>query len=178
MLAFAAAAAIVGGCSGKDQQAGRLWFVHGHTSSLGMRGKIEAVGRERVKTPPQALGELLQGPTQSERTKGLITAIPKDTSVVEISVSSGTASVRLRSSVSPDMWPSGVYASAQIVYTLTELDNISRVELFVNGQRCLYDMRHRANHASADAPHLRRVAGRPTPLAGLIKRTRIPFRSG
>jgi spore germination protein GerM len=146
MLAFAAMAAIVGACAGNDQPAGpgRLWFVDGHRSVLGMRGKIATAGRERVRTPAVTLGELMMGPTQSERAKGLITAIPKDTRVENISVSNGTASVRLRSSVPSTMWRSGVYASAQIVYTLTELDNISRVELFVNGKRCcLYDMRSR-----------------------------------
>jgi spore germination protein GerM len=144
LLAFAAAAAIVGGCAGNDQPTGRLWFVDGRASALGMRGKIETVGRERVRTPAVALGDLLMGPTPTERTKGLITAIPENTRVRTISVSNGAASVRLRSSVPPNMWRSGVYASAQIVYTMTELENISRVELFVNGKRCcLYDMHHR-----------------------------------
>jgi hypothetical protein len=76
------------------------------------------------------------------------------------------------------MWRSGVCASAQIVYTLTELDNISRVQLFVNGKRL--PVRHASpdHQTSADASHLQKVVGRPTPGTGLTRRTRIPFRGG
>lgn len=168
MLVFAAAvAAIVAGCSDGEDGTGRVWLVDGHMSALGMRGKIENVAREPNETPEQALAGLLKGPTQAERAEGLITAIPNGTRVEAISVSSLMASVRLRSPAPAFKWRSGAYASAQIVYTLTELDDIERVELFVNGERCcLYDTRSRP----IDRPLTRRIfrgwQGDPLPPPG------------
>jgi spore germination protein GerM len=143
-LVFVAAGAMVAGCSANNHAVQRLWYVNGHETELGMRGKIRKVEREPVTTPARALDDLLTGPTQAERAEGLITAIPESTRVETISVSNLTAFVRLASSVPRRQWRSGVYASAQIVYTLTEFDEIARVELFVNGEHCcVYDMRHR-----------------------------------
>src|SRR5437660_11151936 len=136
-------AAIVAGCSGTDHAAEGLWYVNGAMTGLGMRGQIEKVSHA-PGTPEQALNELVRGPTQTERAGGLITAIPARTRVESISISNSTAHVRLASSQSPREWRSGVYASAQIVYTLTEFPDIVRVVVMVNGERCcLYDMHGR-----------------------------------
>lgn len=118
LVLVAAAAAIVVGCSTGEDGTGRVWFVDGHVSALGMRGKIGNVARERIETPERALAGLLKGPTQAERADGLITAIPNGTRVEEISVSGLKASVRLRSRAPAFRWRSGAYASAQIAYTL------------------------------------------------------------
>ena len=143
IVVFIAAAAMVAGCSGNHHPVEHLWYVNGHVTGLGMRGKIQQVEHQRT-TPAEALDDLLNGPTQSERAQGLTTAIPEGTRVARISVSNLTASVRLASSTQRREWRSGVYASAQIVYTLTEFDEIARVKLSVNGEQCcLYDMRHR-----------------------------------
>ncbi len=133
------------GCVGEEREGGRLWFVDGHVSALGMRGKLDAVERRRAASPARALGELLKGPTQAERDEGLITAIPARTMVETIAVSNGTARVRLVSDAPRRAWTGGeFYASAQVVYTLTELDEVERVELYVNGVRCcVYDMQSR-----------------------------------
>ena len=109
-----------------------------------MRGNIADVGRERAVTPARALGELLKGPTQGERDEGLITAIPARTQLETIAVADRTARVRLVSTAPRRAWDSGIYASAQIVYTLTEFDEVRRVELYVNGERCcVYDRQSR-----------------------------------
>ena len=167
MVAFAAAAAIVVGCSGGEDGAGRVWFVDGHMSALGMRGKIENVARERIETPARALAGLLKGPTQAERAEGLASRSPTAPGVETVSVSSLKASVRLRSPAPAFRWRSDAYASAQIVYTLTELDHIERVELFVNGERCcMYDTHSRP----IDRPLTRRILrgwqGDPLPPPG------------
>ena len=144
LVLAAAVAVIVAGCSRSDGRAGRVWFVDGHMSALGMRGKIKKVEREGMETPERALAALLKGPTQPERAEGLISAVPAGTQVKTVSVSNRKISVRLSSPAPPRRWRSGFYATAQVVYTLTELDDIDRVELFVNGERCcVYDMRAR-----------------------------------
>ena len=132
-------------CGGEEQPGRRLWFVDGYVSALGMRGKIDSVERERAATPARALGELLKGPTASERDEGLITALPAGTVIETISVSDLTARVRLVSDATRREWTAGDYhASAQVVYTLTEFDEVERVELYVNGERCcVYDVQSR-----------------------------------
>jgi spore germination protein GerM len=168
MVAFAAAAAaIVAGCSKGDDGAGIVWFVDGHMSALGMRGELENVEGEPIETPERALARLLKGPAQAERAEGLITAIPKGTRVEAMSVSRLKASVRLRSPAAALRWRSGVYASAQIVCTLTELDDIERVELFVNGERCcLYDRRSRPINRALTRRIFRGWQGDPLPPPG------------
>jgi spore germination protein GerM len=167
MLAFAAAAAIFAGCSGDDDRVGRIWFVDGHMSALGMRGKIANVKRESATTPDRALVALLTGPARSERARGLITAIPKSTRVERVSVVRGKAIVRLESSAPPWRWRSGFYASAQIVYTLTELDEIDGVEVFVNGERCcVYDMSQRPVKRPLTRAVFRGWQGDPLPPPG------------
>ena len=167
MLVFVAAAAMVAGCSGNNHPVQRLWYVNGHLTELGMRGKIQKVERERVTTPERALGDLLMGPTQEERAEGLITAIPESTRVDTISVSNLTAFVRLASSVPRREWRSDIYATAQIVYTLTEFDEIARVELFVNGKHCcMYGMRHRPIEYPLTRRIFRGWQGDPLPPPG------------
>ncbi len=144
VVALATLLLALAGCGGGDAEGRRLWFVDGYVSSLGMRGTIDTVERERAATPARALGELLKGPTQAERDEGLISAIPARTQLETISVSNLTARVKLVSDASHREWDAGVYASAQVVYTLTEFDEVERVELYVNGERCcMYDMQSR-----------------------------------
>jgi spore germination protein GerM len=147
VLAAAAATFVlaVGACGGEEREGGRLWFVDGYVSAFGMRGKIDSVERQRAVTPARAVGELLKGPMQAERDEGLITAIPRGTVLETISVSNLTARVRLVSNAPSRAWTVGdYYASAQIVYTLTEFDTVDRVELYVNGERCcVYDRQSR-----------------------------------
>ena len=133
------------GCGDEEREGGRLWFVDGYVSALGMRGKIDSVVRARAATPARALGELLKGPPQAERDAGLITAIPRGTLVETISISNLTARVRLVSDAPRREWTVGdYYAAAQVVYTLTEFDEVERVELYVNGERCcVYDRQSR-----------------------------------
>jgi Sporulation and spore germination len=77
------------------------------------------------------------------------------------------ASVRLRSPAPAFRWRSGVYASAQIVYTLTEFDEIARVELFVNGEHCcVYDISQRPIERPLTRAVLRGWQGDPLPPPG------------
>ena len=52
--------------------------------------------------------------------------------------------MRLASDTPPRRWPDEYYATAQLVYTLTELPGVERVAITVNGARCcVYDMQQR-----------------------------------
>ena len=151
------------GCGGGEDDRRRLWFVDGYVSALGMRGKIAAVERERAASPARALGELLKGPNEPERDEGLITGIPAGTQLETIAVSNGTARVRLVSRTPTSRW-SGTYASAQIVYTLTEFDEVKRVALRVNGELCcMYDLRSRPLREPLTRAMFRGWQGDPLP---------------
>ncbi len=129
--------------------------------------QIDIVERERAASPARALGELLKGPTQAERDEGLITAIPPGTLLETISVSNLTARVKLVSDASRRAWNNGLYASAQVVYTLTEFDEVARVELYVNGRRCcMYDMQSRPITRPLTRQMFRGWQGDPLPPPG------------
>ena len=167
IVVLGAVAALVAGCGGAEPEGRRLWFVDGYVSSLGMRGKIADIERERAVTPARALGELLKGPTQAERDEGLITAIPASTQVETIALGDGTARVRLVSTARRRAWDAGMYATAQIVYTLTEFDEVRRVELSVNGERCcVYDRRGRPVERPLTRRTFRGWQGDPLPPPG------------
>src|SRR5436305_7125431 len=70
-----------------------------------------------------ALRSLLSGPTDTERTSGVRTAIPKGTRVLAVSVAGHTATVNLSERFAADAGDSRatVLRLAQVVYTLTAL---------------------------------------------------------
>jgi spore germination protein GerM len=124
-------------CAGDDGESSerRLWFIDGYVSDLGMRGKLHVVERTSAAadSPGRALGELLKGPTVAERERGLISALGARVRLQTFSVVNRTATVRLNGPVSR---AGEIYASAQVVYTLTEFPQVTRVRLFVDGKRC------------------------------------------
>jgi hypothetical protein len=132
-------------CGGGEDQT-RVYVIDGYRSELGMRGHL--VARPRSLTDPglgRLVAEVLRGPTADERDeRGLITGFAPDVRVSTVALADGTAHVRLASETPPNRWPDGFYATAQIVYTLTERESIERVVMTVNGVRCcVYDMRQR-----------------------------------
>jgi germination protein M len=84
------------------------------------------LARRSVVTGPQvgtaALKELLKGPTASERTAGLSSAIPAGTMLERLEIEDGVARVELSS-------PLDEPAIAQVVYTLTVFPTVRRVQL-------------------------------------------------
>lgn len=133
------------GCGGAGDGT-RVYFVDGYRSTLGMRGRLVAVERDlRDRGLGQVVAEVLRGPTAEEREEeGLVTGFAPGVRIETVSLSSGTARIDLRSDPPPRRWPSEMYAAAQLVYTLTELDGVKRVALHVNGRRCcVYDRQSR-----------------------------------
>ena len=147
-LGVVLALALVGasGCGSGREEATRVYFVDGYRSDLGMRGRL--VARERSMSYEglgRVVAEVLRGPTPSEAAEqGLISGFPAGVRVSTVALSSGTARIRLASATPPRRWPGEYYATAQLVYTLTELPNVERVVLTVDGKRCcVYDMQQR-----------------------------------
>jgi germination protein M len=89
------------------------------------KGKVEVAAHAVVAGPAvarAALVELLEGPTQAERARGLTTGVPADTKLEDLSIESGAAHVQLSQSLDEA-------AIAQVVYTLTQFPTVRRVRL-------------------------------------------------
>ena len=118
LLAASLAAAA---CGGDGLRATHVYFIDGYRSELGMRGRL--IARERELVDPRlgrVVAELLRGPTPRERDeRGLLTGFADDARVSGVAAARGTARIRLVSDTPPRRWPDGVYATAQLVYTLT-----------------------------------------------------------
>jgi spore germination protein GerM len=113
-----------------------IYLVHGRDTALGWRGRLVATERPQARSPRAALVALLRGPTAAERGRGIRSALPGGTRLVSLRVARGTASVDLAGG-SPQAWLSGgLYATAQVVYTLTARPGIERVWMRVAGRRC------------------------------------------
>jgi hypothetical protein len=144
LLLLAVIAVALSGCGGGDERAQtRVYFIDGYRSDLGMRGRL--IGEERDLVDPglgRLVAEVLRGPTASERDeRGLISGFPRGVRVATVALADGTARVRLSSVTPPQRWPDGVYATAQLVYTVTELDGVTSLAMTVNGAPCcVYDM--------------------------------------
>jgi hypothetical protein len=168
MIRFVLAACVLlvaAACAGDDAGSAerRLWFVDGYVSELGMRGKLHRVERPTAgdDSPARALGELLKGPTASERGQGLISALGSGVRVQTFSLTNGTATIRLAGRLSQ---AGNVYAGAQVVYTLTEFAEVKRVRLFVEGERCcLWLMSGKPVRAPLERRHYRGWQGDPLP---------------
>jgi spore germination protein GerM len=111
-----------------------------------MRGRLVAQPRDLANPGlGRLVAEVLRGPTASERDeRGLLSAFPEGVRLGTVAFHKGKASVRLRSVMPPRRWRDGVYATAQLVYTLAQVDGVESVSVRVNGAPCcLYDMRQR-----------------------------------
>ena len=89
-------------------------------------GKVNVAGRKVVAGPAvgrAALVELLEGPTDAERARGLSSDIPPGTKVEDLTIDEDqTAVVELSQSLNEA-------ATAQVVYTLTQFLTVKRVRL-------------------------------------------------
>jgi spore germination protein GerM len=131
-----------------------IYLVDGHLSQLGWRGRLVAAQRSEARTPRAALLALLRGPTAAERGRGITSALPAGARLAAVRVSRGTATVGFHGGSSRTWQTAGVYATAQVVYTLTARPGIKRVWMRVGGRRCcVFD------HSGRPYPHplMRRV---------------------
>jgi spore germination protein GerM len=113
-----------------------VYLVQGHLTDLGWRGRLVAEPRRDARSPRAALLALLHGPTTAERARGIRSALPAGTRLVRLQVARGTATVGLAGGSRRAWLTGGVYATAQVVYTLTARPGIERVWMRVSGRRC------------------------------------------
>jgi hypothetical protein len=124
--------------SGRWSCGARTYFVDGFQSARGLRGRL--VGEERALTDPslgRIVADLLRGPTPTDREdRGLVTGFAPDVRLSSARLENETATVDLLAKTPRRRWPDALYATAQLVYTLTELPDVKAVVMTVNGAPC------------------------------------------
>ncbi|HNJ97140.1 MAG TPA: GerMN domain-containing protein [Ilumatobacteraceae bacterium] len=84
--------------------------------------------------PTDVLAALAAGVTADESAKGLRSAIPDSSMVIDATVAGGTAIVVLRGSFLDIPADDQVFAVGQIVFTLTDLRGVGRVRFEIDGE--------------------------------------------
>lgn len=154
--------AVVAGCHRGDPTV-TVYFEQ-RLGSAGPHGQVvpvlEPVERERrpqLAAAWQALLELRQGPTPDERVRGFEQTLELDVRPLSVTVLDSTAIVELAR-------PARLYATAAMVYTLTEIDGIDRVGFRVDGRPCCLPLRDGRYEAWADRSRFRYWTGVPCDL--------------
>jgi hypothetical protein len=113
----------------------RVYFVKGEQFAP-VKRQVAPTGAAAVAT--RAVEWLLDGPNDAERRRGVESTIPDGTSVGSLALADGTATLELNAARSA---PTAADVSlrparaAQIVYTLTDLPDVERVLINVNGTK-------------------------------------------
>jgi hypothetical protein len=133
IVALVCLALLAAGCDGSESEtspetrAVAVYFLRD--------GKLSPVRRTVEQSPAvarTALTSLLAGPTADERAAGLTTAIPQGTTVENLELTGGVATVDLGDDAPPD-GEQGLRETAQIVATLTRFPTVQAVR-FPNGR--------------------------------------------
>ncbi len=83
-----------------------------------------------------ALENLIKGPTQKEKDRGFITAVPQGLKIRGISINGRTAEIDFNSAI--EEGAAGdilIKRVQQIVYTSTQFENVNSIVIKINGQR-------------------------------------------
>lgn len=106
-----------------------VYLMHGE--------KLQPVRRlaEGTDVGADAVRELLEGPTSSERSGGLTSAVPAGTTLRSLSVANGLATVDLSGSYDDGGGSLSMTARvAQVVFTLTRFPTVTRVSFKLDGR--------------------------------------------
>ena len=158
-LLVAAAAVLVSGCGVRSEQTPRdiAEDERGDLSDVGSLDEATPVGGRRIflvtadstgtavvlrsvprdvgSSPTAVLTALLDGPTATEQTARLRTAIPPGTLLLGAQfVGQGTLAIDLSNAIFDATGDSLIDAVAQVVYTANEIDGVERVALRVDGE--------------------------------------------
>ena len=143
-LVLAVLGILAAGCTGSeraDETATTTGSTTPATSSVAVYllrdGKVSPVRRTIDATPAlarAALTSLLAGPTDAETAAGLSSAIAGGTSLRDISLADGTATVDLDATFGDGATPTLRQRVAQVVATLTRFPTIRRVAFRLDGE--------------------------------------------
>ena len=161
-LAAVVLAVAVTGCHGGEETLSvyfpqRLGGDGPHGQISPVLEPVERLRRPHMSARWQALLELRQGPTPSERVRGFAPALEVAERPLDVRVEGGAAIVEL--AAEPD-----IYGAAAIVYTLTELRGVDRVGLRVNGRPCCFWLMNGRTEPFADRARYRFWTGEPCEL--------------
>jgi spore germination protein GerM len=103
-----------------------------------LRGERLAIVHRQVPGPAVlrgALAELLAGPTAAELAEGLITVIPAGTTLLDLDLADGLATIDLNAAYASGGGSLSMMARlAQVVFTATQFDNSDRVTFRLDGE--------------------------------------------
>ena len=117
-----------GGASGP-----KVFFLTAQSPQGGER--LQGVGRDVGRSPSSVLAALLQGLTPDEQDRRLQTFIPPGTTLLDADLrGDGTLVVDVGDAFFDAKGESQIKAVAQVVYTATDLPEVERVRLLVDGQ--------------------------------------------
>lgn len=106
-----------------------VWFAYGEHLFVTPRTQdvTSAVGRAAVEA-------LLAGPTEAERTAGVVTAVPATTELLGLTIADGVATVDLTSAFGSGGGSLSMFLRlAQLTYTLTQFRTVRWVNLRIDG---------------------------------------------
>lgn len=95
---------------------------------------VTRTGRSDMQRPELVLRALLSGPTEDELSKGLSTSLPSPVELSGVTVNEGVAEVDFNGAFETGMREELLRRIAQVVYTLSELDEVDAVRFYTNGQ--------------------------------------------
>jgi hypothetical protein len=105
------------------------------SAQIGVRTPLRAVARDVAPTPTGAMTSLLAGASATEQSLQLRTAIPEGTEVRSARFSApGLVLVDISASLFEATGDELIDAMAQIVFTVSALDGVNRVQVLVEGE--------------------------------------------
>lgn len=118
----------------------RIFFVQVNSEGeIALKGVIRSV--QYLDAPLRAtLETLLQGPLATEINQGLLTLLPQDSAINNISIKGDTAVLDFNESFRfNSLGPEGALAQIkQVVFSVTEFSNIKKVQILIDGKRTKY----------------------------------------
>jgi sporulation and spore germination protein/L,D-transpeptidase-like protein/putative peptidoglycan binding protein len=107
----------------------------GHVRIYFVQGEQLSPVRRPGKTALDAVGQLIAGPTRTERHGGYRTYVPADTKVRRVTVRHGLATVDLSAVFANGRTADGMLGRlAELVRTLTNLQGTKRIQLLIEGK--------------------------------------------
>ncbi len=113
----------------------KIYLVHFNERTE--KTSLQPVFRKvKAGTPVKsALRELIEGPSTSEKNRGLLTAVPRNLKIYSVSITNSTAIIDFNSAI--EYGASGsilLNRIDQIIYTATQFENVDSIIIKVNGK--------------------------------------------